>query len=134
MKHFRYDLVIPDVPVRRQPAIVEQVSIEIVLVSIIPVAITALSVHIRKNMDNIWYSPDGEKIACTEKIKVMQQNISELQQLAQDAFEDGILMGVAPQQIRQYLAQLMLNLTNPYSHKEEALADVATMLSFKRNT
>lgn len=62
-----------------------------------------------------WYGIDGEKIACVEKIKVMQQNLDELEQIAQDAFEDGVLMGIDPNQIRQCLADLMLNLHNPFS-------------------
>jgi len=62
-----------------------------------------------------WYGPDGEKIACTEKIKVMQQNIDELQQIAEDAFEDGVLMGINPDQIRQCLADLMMGLKTPFS-------------------
>ena len=62
----------------------------------------------------IWKSPSGEIVACTEKIKVMQQNIDELSQLAQDAFEDGLLMGIDPVQLRQYFVDLMLQLKNPY--------------------
>lgn len=63
----------------------------------------------------IWRDASGDKVACTEKIKVMQQNIDELYQLAQDAFEDGILMGIAPEQMKDYLAQLMQGLKDPYS-------------------
>lgn len=59
---------------------------------------------------NIWYGPDGEMVACAEKMKVMQQNMDELCQIAQDAFEDGVLMGIDHQQLRQCFAQLMLNL------------------------
>ena len=70
-------------------------------------------------MHNSWYSPDGEIIACLEKLKVMQQNITELQQLAQDAFEDGILMGIEPNQIRRCFSNLMLNLVNPYTTKKD---------------
>lgn len=62
----------------------------------------------------IWKSQNGERIACVEKIKVMQQNIAELQQIAQDLFEDGILMGIDPKQLRQYLIELIENLENPY--------------------
>lgn len=62
----------------------------------------------------IWKSPSGEIIACTEKIKVMQQNIDELSELAQDAFEDGLLMGIDPLQLHQYFVNLMLQLKNPY--------------------
>ncbi len=62
----------------------------------------------------IWYSSKGEKITCLEKIKVMEQNIEELRQIAQDAFEDGILMGINPEQLRLYLMNLIENLFNPY--------------------
>ena len=62
-----------------------------------------------------WQTSDGNKIACTEKLKVMQQNIDELSQIAQDAFEDGVLMGIDPQQIRQYLSDLMLKLDDSFN-------------------
>lgn len=65
-------------------------------------------------MRQVWYSTDGEKIVCAEKLKVMQQDIDELRQIAQDAFEDGVLMGIDPQQLRQYFAQLMLSLTDSF--------------------
>jgi hypothetical protein len=68
-------------------------------------------------MDKVWYAPDGKKIACTEKLKVMQQNMDELMQFANESFEDGILMGIDPQQLRECFADLMLNLTNPYENK-----------------
>ncbi|MFN7094457.1 MAG: hypothetical protein ACK4M7_03750 [Burkholderiales bacterium] len=67
-----------------------------------------------KQQPPIWLTPAGEKVACTEKLKVMQQNLEELQQIAQDAFEDGILMGVDPQQLKQYLVELMQSLNNPF--------------------
>lgn len=40
-----------------------------------------------------WFSDDGSPVSCTEKIKVMSQNMDELFQAAQDAFEDALLMG-----------------------------------------
>ena len=62
----------------------------------------------------IWVTSTGEVVSCTEKIKVMQQNIEELQQIAKDVFEDGVLMGIDPKQLRQYLEQLMHNLQTEY--------------------
>ncbi|MBP9741903.1 MAG: hypothetical protein KBD37_00945 [Burkholderiales bacterium] len=59
---------------------------------------------------SMWYGPNGEMVACAEKMKVMQQNIDELRQVAQDAFEDGVLMGIDQEQLRRCFAQLMLNL------------------------
>ncbi len=62
----------------------------------------------------VWHKISGETVSCIEKIKVMQQNLDELQQIAQDAFEDGILMEIDPQQLQNYLIKLMQQLTNPY--------------------
>lgn len=63
----------------------------------------------------VWQDDNGEPLACVEKIKVMRENIEELAQSAQDAFEDALLMGCDEQQIREFLIQLMQNLENPYS-------------------
>lgn len=62
----------------------------------------------------IWLRDDGSVVACTEKIKVMQENLSELKQIAQDALEDGLLMEVSESQIREALHALVDNLMNPY--------------------
>ena len=62
----------------------------------------------------VWRDPQGNPVACVEKIKVMHENLTELRQVAQDAFEDAILMGCDEQQIRDYLAGMMLSLVNPY--------------------
>lgn len=44
----------------------------------------------------------------------MQQNIEELHQVAQDVFEDGVLMGIDPKQLRLYLERLMASLDLKY--------------------
>ena len=62
-----------------------------------------------------WFSDDGSPVSCTEKIKVMTQNMDELFQTAQDACEDALLMGCSEKQLREYLAQLIAGLDNPYS-------------------
>jgi hypothetical protein len=72
-----------------------------------------------KEQMQIWFNSHGEKVACTEKLKVMQQNIEELCTCAQDAFEDGVLMDIDPTQLREYFIDLMKNLTNPYQKNNE---------------
>lgn len=62
----------------------------------------------------VWCGDDGQTIACTEKIKVMRENLSELHQTAQDTFEDALLMGCGEQQVRSYLLDLIASLENPY--------------------
>ena len=61
-----------------------------------------------------WLRDDKSIVACTEKIKVMQENFEEIQQMMQDAFEDGLLMEVNEAQMREVLHQLVDALANPY--------------------
>ena len=61
-----------------------------------------------------WFSDNGAPVSCTEKVKVMQQNMDELYQVAQDAFEDALLMGCSEKQVREYLSLLIQQLDNPY--------------------
>ena len=68
-----------------------------------------------------WYSDDGSIVSCTEKIKVMTENMSELFELAQDAFEDGLLLEVSEVQMRETLHQLINQLVNPYLKPKAAL-------------
>ena len=63
----------------------------------------------------IWVRDDKRIVACTEKIKVMKENFAEIQQIAQDAFEDGILMEVSEAQMRETLHALVEELINPYA-------------------
>ncbi|MCS4534433.1 hypothetical protein [Neisseria montereyensis] len=61
-----------------------------------------------------WYGDDGEIVSCTEKIKVMTENMTELFQTAQDTFEDALLMGCGEAQLREYLHRLVDGVENPY--------------------
>ena len=62
----------------------------------------------------VWRQPDGNPVSCVEKIKVLNQNLDEIRQLAQDALEDAILMGCDEAQFRAALHQIVDALTNPY--------------------
>jgi uncharacterized protein (UPF0335 family) len=61
-----------------------------------------------------WKTPEGELVSCVEKIKVLNENLAELRDLAQDALEDAVLMGCDEGQIREVLAGLVSGLVNPY--------------------
>lgn len=61
-----------------------------------------------------WVRDDGSVVACTEKIKVMKENFTEIAQISQDAFEDGLLMEVNEQQMRDALHAMVEQLVNPY--------------------
>jgi len=68
----------------------------------------------------IWLRDDGSIVSCTEKIKVMRENFEEIQQIAQDAFEDGLLLEVSETQMRETLHKLVENLVNPYSRSAKS--------------
>lgn len=61
-----------------------------------------------------WHRSNGEIVSCTEKVKVMRENIEELQQAIQDAYEDALLMDVDSAQIKSFLITMIENLENPY--------------------
>ncbi|WP_373975611.1 hypothetical protein NT239_02355 [Chitinibacter sp. SCUT-21] len=61
-----------------------------------------------------WCRDDGSVVSCTEKVKVMNENLDELAQMAQDLFEDGLLMEVSAEQMKTVLHQLVEKLHNPY--------------------
>lgn len=65
-------------------------------------------------MNTIWKRPDGSIVACTEKIKVLRENLEELRQIAQDAFEDALLMECDEAQIRTVFQEVIARLENPY--------------------
>ena len=65
----------------------------------------------------VWKRDDDTIVSCTEKIKVMGDNFDEIQQIIQDAFEDGLLMEVMDEQMRQTLRNIINNLRNPIKKK-----------------
>ncbi|MCX7139743.1 MAG: hypothetical protein NT123_01305 [Proteobacteria bacterium] len=62
----------------------------------------------------VWRSPQGEIVACVEKIKVLRENLEEIRQVCQDALEDAVLMGCDDAQFRTVLTELVQKLENPY--------------------
>jgi len=64
-----------------------------------------------------WLTPDGEPVSCLDKIKVLNENLEEIQQLAQDALEDAVLMGCDETQFRRVMRELAESLNNPYKKK-----------------
>lgn len=62
----------------------------------------------------VWRTPEGEPVSCVEKIKVLNENLAELRDLAQEALEDAVLMGADERQVREVLASIVSGLVNPY--------------------
>jgi hypothetical protein len=65
----------------------------------------------------VWLQPDGQPVSCEEKLKVLDENLAELRQLCQDAFEDALLMGCEERQVRDVFRKVMDSLHNPYQEK-----------------
>lgn len=66
----------------------------------------------------IWHKPDGAPLACVEKIKVLNENLDELRELAQDALDDAVLMGGTEAQVRATLHALMDSLMSNYPEQK----------------
>ena len=64
---------------------------------------------------NPWRRPDGGVISCTEKLKVMQENLDELCQCAQEALEDAVLMGCDEEQVKEAFLTAIAALTSGYA-------------------
>jgi hypothetical protein len=62
-----------------------------------------------------WMGPDGLKVSCTEKVKVLNENYDEIQEIAAEAFEDAVLMGCEPTAYRRAMIAMIEGLKEPYS-------------------
>lgn len=68
----------------------------------------------------VWRQPDGKPVSCRDKIAVLNENLGEIRETAQDALEDAILMGCDEAQVRQVLHRIVDDLTNPYAGTRHA--------------
>jgi hypothetical protein len=62
----------------------------------------------------VWRTPEGEPVSGVEKIKVLNENLAELRDLAQEAFEDAVLMGCDEEQVREVRAGIVAGIVNAY--------------------
>ena len=62
----------------------------------------------------VWRAPDGTPVSCLEKIKVLNENLVEIQEMCQEALEDAVVMGCDEAQIRAVLVALIKNLEEPF--------------------
>ena len=53
----------------------------------------------KKILPKIWKGKNNETISCTEKIKLLNENIIEIKRMSDDAIEDAILMGADEKQV-----------------------------------
>ncbi|HXA69536.1 MAG TPA: hypothetical protein VNW24_03740 [Stellaceae bacterium] len=62
----------------------------------------------------VWLTPEGEPVSCLEKLKVLNENLTEIQEMSQEALEDAFLMGCDETQFRDVMRKLVESLVNPY--------------------
>tara|TARA_Y100000389_G_C17141831_1_gene355313 strand:+ start:133 stop:357 length:225 start_codon:yes stop_codon:yes gene_type:complete len=60
----------------------------------------------------IWYSKNKEKLSCKEKILLLNNNILEFHELANEIYDEAILMGVRKEQIEEVLANTIKNINS----------------------
>ncbi len=65
-------------------------------------------------LPDTWIGPDGEPVSCHDKLAVLQDNLAELQEMAQEALEDAIVMGCDETQFKRVLADLVTTVRNPF--------------------
>ena len=53
----------------------------------------------KKILPRIWKGSNNEAISCSEKIKLLNENIIEIKRMADDAIEDAVLMGADENQV-----------------------------------
>jgi hypothetical protein len=66
-----------------------------------------------KYADIRWLQPDGKPVSCVDKLKVLNENLEEIEEICQDAFEDAVLMGCDEAQVRGVLRGILDGLVNP---------------------
>jgi hypothetical protein len=76
--------------------------------------VTTMSHSSKPRRAVIWLQEDGTAVSCEEKLKVLNENLEEIRQSCQDAFEDALLMDCDEEQIRQVFASVIDSLKNPY--------------------
>ncbi len=68
-----------------------------------------------KYLPKTWIGPDGEPVSCVDKLALLNENLEELHEMAQEALEDAVVMGCDEKQVRQVLADLVASLEKPFA-------------------
>ena len=65
----------------------------------------------------VWLQPDGEPVSCLEKIKVLNENLEEIRDMAQDALEDAFSWAATRSRCARCCESWSISLENPYRGK-----------------
>ena len=64
-----------------------------------------------------WLDSEGSPLGCSEKIKVLNENLIEIKEICEEALEDAVLMGCDEKQIRGVLSNIIASLPKPFSKR-----------------
>ena len=73
--------------------------------------------HRRAEPPTHWYRLDGTVVACTEKVKVLEENWHDVRAQLQDALDDAILMGCTVAQVKAEYKRLIDELQSDYKEQ-----------------
>ena len=59
-----------------------------------------------------WIGKNKLKVSCKEKIKILNNNIDELQEMISEIYDEAILMGVDEKQLKNVLLEIVKNTQN----------------------
>ena len=59
-----------------------------------------------------WIGKNKHKVSCKEKIKILNNNIDELQEMISEIYDEAILMGVDEKQLKNVLLEIVKNTQN----------------------
>jgi len=68
-----------------------------------------------KFLPETWVGPDGEPVTCVDKLALLNENLEELHEMAQEALEDAVVMGCDETQIRKVLSDMIAALEEPFA-------------------
>ena len=71
----------------------------------------------KTNLLPTWLDSSGSPLGCSEKIKVLNENLIEIKEICEEALEDAVLMGCDEKQIREVLSDIVASLPKPFSKR-----------------
>ncbi len=69
-----------------------------------------------------WLRSDDSVVACTEKVKVLEENWNEIRSTLQEALDDAVLMGCSETRVKNEFIRLINGLTSQYEDALKAKA------------
>jgi hypothetical protein len=67
-----------------------------------------------QHIPKAWLTSEGKAVSCEEKIKLLNENLTEIANLCQDALEDAVLMGCDEAFVRGILKNMISSLDKPF--------------------